>query len=234
MDDMKILEAYTLISAFKENIPDKQNIEEKYLREYHAILDKIEISTQYDLNAFRIPEEESYCDRPILMTQVDAIVVMFAFLLPNSEKHSIDAIKIKEVATGLHNIERPIHQVFAVFSGLLGIANLLIAIALILDSEGSWILPLVITFISFLFIVPSVALFRGKNWGRLTLSFLFHGFMIGIVALIAFAAWIAIDDNQKDISFFLYYLGLCLIPLLIFIFLIVILHSKYLKEERIK
>jgi len=131
---------------------------------------------------------------------------------------------------GLYNIDRPIHRIFAVFSGLVGIVSLLPAIATILERRSSWIpVFVVLTFVPILFIASSVALFRGRNWGRLLLSFLLHGLIIGLTALIA----LFINDFIKDkkILVILGGLGIFLIPILTFIVLIVILHSKHLKEE---
>ena len=131
---------------------------------------------------------------------------------------------------GLYNIDRPIHRIFAVFSSLVGMCSLLNAIVTILERRGIWIpIFVVLTFVSILFIVSSVALFRGRNWGRLLLSFLLHGLIIGITILLT----LVIKDfiNDKEILGVLQALGIFLVPILTYIVLIVILHSKHLKGE---
>ncbi len=54
---------------------------------------------------------------------------------------------------GFYNIDRPIHRIFAVFSGLMGIVSLLPAIATILERQSIWVPVFVaITFVAILFI----------------------------------------------------------------------------------
>ncbi|MCK5609231.1 hypothetical protein KAR91_45575 [Candidatus Pacearchaeota archaeon] len=129
-----------------------------------------------------------------------------------------------------YNIDRPIHRIFAIFSGLVGIVFLLPALAAILERQSvRTAVFLVSSFVSILFIVSSVALFRSKNWGRLLLSFLLHGLIIGYTT---FMALLIIDfSKEKEFLAPLGGLGIFLIPILTFIVLIVILHSKHLKEE---
>ena len=78
-----------------------------------------------------------------------------------------------------------IHQVLAVAGLSIGVLVPLPAIASVLDPADYRKLVLVPVLVSFsgLFILSSIALFRGHNWGRALLSTLFHLPIIGLALL---------------------------------------------------
>ena len=111
MDEMKLLEAYARLSAFKDNLPDIYSIGENYVHEYHSILDLLKETSNLDPSGFRVPDSEvqkritsssmegntysdiRYCDRAFLTMKVDAILRFFAYQMPDSSKKKIGFIK---------------------------------------------------------------------------------------------------------------------------------------------
>ena len=97
MNERKLLEAYTRLVSFKNNIPIKGNFPEKYVTEYHDILHLLENTTGQDLAGFVVPDTEikprlskisrihgeksytsgRYCDRSVLLMKVDAVLLFF-------------------------------------------------------------------------------------------------------------------------------------------------------------
>ncbi len=133
-----------------------------------------------------------------------------------------------------YNNNKPIHEILAVYSGLIGLSFLLATLATLWDickGRGSFITHIIVFsttfFISVLFISSSMALFHGKNWGRLLLSILFHCIVIGNIILIAFY----VRDFYNDFPPLIGGLGVFLIPAATFIAFILILHSKRIKKE---
>jgi hypothetical protein len=50
------MEAYRKLTVLQKNVPKAREVKEKYVREYHSILDLLEQASGYDLDDFRVPE----------------------------------------------------------------------------------------------------------------------------------------------------------------------------------
>lgn len=55
---MDLAQAYFLLQSLKDNIPHHSEIDQKWVKDYHDILDAIETNTGFDLKAFRVPDTE--------------------------------------------------------------------------------------------------------------------------------------------------------------------------------
>lgn len=69
------------LKALKDNVPDWDGIPEKYVHEFHSILDNLE-SEGFDLSFFRVPEAEIRqnsrdCDRNFLMMKIGGVLNFF-------------------------------------------------------------------------------------------------------------------------------------------------------------
>jgi hypothetical protein len=92
----EILRAYSILKALRENIDQIGSIPEKYVREYHTVLDKLESSSGINLSEFRIPDSEiqpslraftpgkgavysseKYAARAYMLTKMDALLGYF-------------------------------------------------------------------------------------------------------------------------------------------------------------
>lgn len=91
--------AYSLLSSLRENIGRMTNysITEKYVREYHTVLDRLE-GIGIDVSDFRVPDseveprimavwnggqsysDEKYVERSFILTKIDAILVYFKII----------------------------------------------------------------------------------------------------------------------------------------------------------
>lgn len=108
--DDKILRLYTRLNSLKENLPVKTTIiSEKYVREYHSIVDDLEKITNSDLIEFKISEaeikpwlssynyitgeknytSEKFCDRSFLLVKLDALLGYFQIKYLSQEKRTI-------------------------------------------------------------------------------------------------------------------------------------------------
>ncbi len=77
MEQQEILKrAYTSISSLKEHLPDYHTVQDKYVNQYHAALDKL-ASLGIDVEEFRIPPSE-------LKPQITS----FNYLQPGQETYS--------------------------------------------------------------------------------------------------------------------------------------------------
>jgi hypothetical protein len=99
---MKLVESLARLKALKDNLPTWETVPEKYVREFHSILNDLE-ALRYDLISFRIPNSELErspigdpvhrtavdCDRNILTMKIDGVLNLFHF------KEMIDSGKIE-------------------------------------------------------------------------------------------------------------------------------------------
>lgn len=99
------LRAYALLSSLRENIPNERDIEEKWVVDYHNVINKLEDLYGIDLYDFKVPVDrlkqiiawqnltsgaKSYleglwCDREILMYKLDAVLSYFSGLSSGQE-----------------------------------------------------------------------------------------------------------------------------------------------------
>lgn len=102
----EILRAYSLLIALKANVPDTYELEERWIKEYHNALAKIERATGKDLADFRLStgdlrqsvatancdtgeltySDGLYCERSFLLQKLDAILTYFTESLQSNEK----------------------------------------------------------------------------------------------------------------------------------------------------
>ena len=102
----EILKAYSLISSLKGNIPDSSVINDRWVKEYHIAVEKLEKSTGKDLSDFKVPSTDLkksvaygnyitkevkyrdglWCERNILIQKVDAILIYFTGLQKSEER----------------------------------------------------------------------------------------------------------------------------------------------------
>ena len=106
----KIIRLYTRLKSLKENLPDKTTtIDEKYVWEYHLIINDLEKITTSDLSEFKVPDSEiepllssfntltgeknytkkRFCDKNFLLAKLDAILDYFQITHLSQEKPTI-------------------------------------------------------------------------------------------------------------------------------------------------
>lgn len=102
----KILRVYTRLDSLKKNLPKPQTIHEKYVREYHSIVDELEKITSSDLAEFKVPDAEikphsnyirkeirysrdKYCERSFLLAKLDGLLGYFQIKYLSEEKREI-------------------------------------------------------------------------------------------------------------------------------------------------
>ena len=111
IDTIKLRQAFARLKALTEHLPDDDEIEDKYVNDYHALLDTIQAETGQDFSHFRVPENEltrrerltgidvfegethtaltpeRYCDRAVFLIGLrGAINYIDAFLPPPLSK----------------------------------------------------------------------------------------------------------------------------------------------------
>ncbi len=105
MNQEKIAEAFARLKSLKSNLPDGISVKEKYVDEFHHILDLLEQSSGRDLGRFRVPASEckprvtsanpwrgtvthskdNYCERGFLMMKIDAVLGLFELQLSGQQ-----------------------------------------------------------------------------------------------------------------------------------------------------
>ena len=93
----RLVEAHARLSTLKMDLPEAYAVEEKHVREFHAILQVLEHASGCDLGGYRVPAAElaphstgaddlrgdsglgepSACDRNSLMTRIDGVLTFF-------------------------------------------------------------------------------------------------------------------------------------------------------------
>ncbi len=99
-DDDQILRAYAAITSIRANVPERPQIEERWVNEFNAAIEKLEKSMDIDLQEFKVPQdalkrfiascnsmtndvtylEGLWCERAILMQKLDSVLVYFTGL----------------------------------------------------------------------------------------------------------------------------------------------------------
>ncbi len=106
-----IVEAYARLLALKRNLPDGFEVQEKWVTEFHQVLDVLETEGRYALGNFRVPPSEirpkvtsvrmatrrspgrvtyskdSHCERSVLMMKIDAVLTFFEFQSTPDKRH---------------------------------------------------------------------------------------------------------------------------------------------------
>jgi hypothetical protein len=110
MADAALFEAYARLNSLKANLPDHYEVHEKWVAEFHAILDLPEAETGCRLAGFRIPQpevrprvvavrmatmrragqvtysRENYCERPFLLLKTDGVLNYFSYQATPQER----------------------------------------------------------------------------------------------------------------------------------------------------
>ncbi len=93
----EILRAYALLTSLRQNLPGHPEVEERWVREYHEAVTKIEGATKKDLSEFRVSHDSLerlvassnyltgevtyrnglWCERSVLLQKIDAILTYF-------------------------------------------------------------------------------------------------------------------------------------------------------------
>lgn len=130
--------ALAMLSALRKNVDTIQGaVEEKYVTEFHAALDSLE-ATGIDVSQFRIPDsevkpivfrpintlhfrgqrpsrptysEESYVDKPLLLTKLDAAIESMMMLSPDAEIDSF--VTIERIFSRFHQVARQLRARYA-------------------------------------------------------------------------------------------------------------------------
>ncbi len=55
---MELAQAYFLLKSLKDNIPDRHEVEQKWVDDYHSIVDAVAKEAGVDLTAFRVDASE--------------------------------------------------------------------------------------------------------------------------------------------------------------------------------
>jgi hypothetical protein len=107
-DDDQILRAYATLTSMRANVPERPQIEERWVIEFNSAIEKLEKSLDIDLQEFKVPQdalkrfvascnsltndvtylEGLWCERAILMQKLDSVLVYFTGM-QNSEDNTI-------------------------------------------------------------------------------------------------------------------------------------------------
>ena len=99
-DGDQILRAYAAITSIRANVPERHEIEERWVKEFNSAIEKLEKSLDIDLQEFTVPQdalkryvascnsltndvtylEGLWCERAILMQKLDSVLVYFTGL----------------------------------------------------------------------------------------------------------------------------------------------------------
>jgi len=103
----KIIRLYSRLSALKQNLPQNFHIHEKYIKEYHLIVDELSAVSNLNLDEFKIPtsevkpyvagyspsrgtmySKENHCEKTYVLSKVDALLMYFQ-MTTSKEKENI-------------------------------------------------------------------------------------------------------------------------------------------------
>lgn len=108
-DDDKIIRLYTRLESLKKNLPQDGRTHERYIREYHLIVQELENIAKLDLSEFKVAEgeigpllasysylsgekhytKERFCDREFLLAKLDALLGYFQIKYFTEHKRTI-------------------------------------------------------------------------------------------------------------------------------------------------
>lgn len=97
MSQDQLAQAYARLKSMKDNLPKTLEVENKYVAEYHQIIDLLESASGSDLKAFRVPQSEIHpetsggnyitgevhysgrqvCERNYVMMKIDGVLGFF-------------------------------------------------------------------------------------------------------------------------------------------------------------
>ena len=99
-DGDQILRAYAAITSMRANVPERHEVEERWVNEFNTAIEKLEKSLGIDLQEFKVPQDALkrfvascnsltgdvtyldglWCERAILMQKLDSVLVYFTGL----------------------------------------------------------------------------------------------------------------------------------------------------------
>ena len=99
-DGDQILRAYAAITSIRANVPERHEVEERWVIEFNTAIEKLEKSLGIDLQEFKVPQDALkrfvascnsltgdvtyldglWCERAILMQKLDSVLVYFTGL----------------------------------------------------------------------------------------------------------------------------------------------------------
>ncbi|MDZ4732607.1 MAG: hypothetical protein SGJ16_03340 [Nitrospirota bacterium] len=105
-DGDQILRAYATITSIRANVPERREVEDRWVNEFNAAIEKLEKSLDIDLQEFKVPQdalkrfvascnsitgdvtylEGLWCERAILMQKLDSVLVYFTGLQDRQDK----------------------------------------------------------------------------------------------------------------------------------------------------
>ncbi len=104
MSDAILAEAFARLNAMRTHLPDSPSVHERYVHEFHDILDLLEKETAADLSRLRVPvselkrritsvapirgatySEARYCAREFLMIKIESVVGFFKLQTADSK-----------------------------------------------------------------------------------------------------------------------------------------------------
>jgi hypothetical protein len=105
-DGDQILRAYATITSIRANVPERHEVEARWVNEFNAAIAKLEKLLGIDLQEFKVPQdalkryvascnsltsdvtylEGLWCERAILMQKLDSVLVYFTGLEDRDDK----------------------------------------------------------------------------------------------------------------------------------------------------
>jgi hypothetical protein len=113
MNQSELIYALSTLTALKEHVPDTVYVAEKYIEEFHNVLDALVCATGSNLDRYRIPEDEihpivtsfspkriraghlvggtkftkgKFGERAFLMMRIDAVLKSFQLSMSSGER----------------------------------------------------------------------------------------------------------------------------------------------------
>src|SRR6185436_7013841 len=121
-NDDQILRAYAAITSIRANVPERHEVEERWVNEFNVAIEKLENSLDIDLQEFKVPQdalkrfvascnsltndvtylEGLWCERAILMQKLDSVLMYFTGCKTGKTIRSVSSIQIAgQAGTGL-------------------------------------------------------------------------------------------------------------------------------------
>jgi len=105
----ELARAYSTLTALRQNVPDKYEVDQSWVDDFHSVLDKIEKATSSNLAEFRVSQSElrrhksgsnyltgevqydgrTVVERARFLTKVDAVLAYFQYQTAKETKGSI-------------------------------------------------------------------------------------------------------------------------------------------------
>jgi hypothetical protein len=88
MNQGRLFTAYQRLTALKSNLPNHAQVHEKYVEDFHAVVDLLAELSGLNLDSLRLPPSEylpaeaptagdRYCERSLLIQKIDTVLSCF-------------------------------------------------------------------------------------------------------------------------------------------------------------